>query len=73
MAAEMISLMLPLHCPSISLTSPEKGVNGASHRNDITPQPFSLSCPLGHLNLTYPSLSKRRIDQETEKVKGDSP
>ena len=65
--------MLPLHGLVLRLTSPEKGVNGASHLNDITPQPFSLSCPLGHLNLTYPSLSKSRIDQEAEKVKGDSP
>ena len=73
MAAEMISLMLPFVVLSHCLTSPEKGVNGASHLNDITPQPFSLSCPLGNLNLTYPSLSKSRIDQEAEKVKGDSP
>ena len=40
MAAEMMSLLLPLHRLILSLTSPEKGVNGASHRNDITPQPF---------------------------------
>ena len=48
------------------LASAEKGVSGASHRNGVTPHPFSPSCPSGHLILTYPGLSK---EESTEKVK----